>query len=183
MHSPPQRAQGHSNAEVFKIVFDEAMDYVDSEEELSRCIASIKGRSRVQKTRVKTPQIRDFNGSQFEDNINGLRKHIPEKQLEEPCSDIVRYILQNFEDFEKVIEGPTFRGTPFDFFGFRYGAPYIIEFKGSPAQFNLPGETQKRRLQILLNRIDGLRVAFSVLSVPALPFSLPPLTGAFYKTL
>lgn len=155
--------EGHSNEQVFKIVFDEAMDYVDSDEELSRCIASLKGKTRVkshiQKTKAPTPQIKDFDSSRYKDIINGLRKHMPEKQFEEACSDIVRYILQDYEGFEKVIEGPNFRGTPFDFFGFRYGAPYVIEFKGSLSQFNLPGETQKRRLQILLNRVEGLRVA------------------------
>ena len=155
--------EGHSNEQVFKIVFDEAMDYIDSDKELSRCIASLKGKARakahIQKIRAPTPKIKDFNSSPYKDVVNGLQKHMAEKQFEAACSDIVRYILQDYEDFEKVIEGPTFRGTPFDFFGFRYGAPYIIEFKGSLSQFNLPGETQKRRLQILLSRIEGLRVA------------------------
>ena len=80
-------------------------------------------------------------------------------ELHKNYMELLNYEWEDYEDFEKVIQGPTFRGTPFDFFGFRYGAPYIIEFKGSLSQFNLPGETQKRRLQILLNRIEGLRVA------------------------
>ena len=36
---------------------------------------------------------------------------------------------------------------------------FIIEFKGSLENLNCPGETQKKRLQELLARIEGLNVA------------------------
>jgi hypothetical protein len=35
----------------------------------------------------------------------------------------------------------------------------VIEFKGSLKSFNHPGETQKRRMRELLERIEGLNAA------------------------
>ncbi|MDM8539218.1 hypothetical protein QUF70_20885, partial [Desulfobacterales bacterium HSG17] len=37
--------------------------------------------------------------------------------------------------------------------------PYMIEFKGSLNNFNAPGETQKKRLKELLERIEELHIA------------------------
>ena len=68
-------------------------------------------------------------------------------------------ILQSYEGFENVEKGPNFLGTPFDFFGFKDGSPYIIELKSSLNHFNAPGETQKRRLKELLERMEGLKAA------------------------
>ena len=68
-------------------------------------------------------------------------------------------ILQNYEGFSRIEKGPDYRGTPFDFFGFKNGAPYMIEFKGSLKSFNAPGETQKRRLKEILSVVEGLNVA------------------------
>ncbi|GAH83131.1 unnamed protein product, partial [marine sediment metagenome] len=53
---------------------------------------------------------------------------------------------------------PDFTGTPFDFFGFKDGEPYIIEMKCSLKTFNTPGETQKRRMGELVSKVRGLKV-------------------------
>jgi hypothetical protein len=82
-----------------------------------------------------------------------------EKEFESFCEGIVFDILENYEGFEGVEKGPNFQGTPFDFFGYKNGSPYIIEFKGSLNHFHYPGETQKRRMKELLGKIEGLRVA------------------------
>jgi len=75
------------------------------------------------------------------------------------CTDIVIDILANYEGFTKVENGPNFRGRLFDFFGFKDGEPHMIAFKGSLNSFNHPGETQKRRLLQVLDRITGLKAA------------------------
>jgi hypothetical protein len=60
----------HSNEQALKIVFDEAMDYIDSDEELSRCISSLKGKSRakshIRKTRAPTPKKQRVNEGEIE---------------------------------------------------------------------------------------------------------------------
>ena len=77
----------------------------------------------------------------------------------EKLSEVVVYdILEKYENFNGVIKGPAYRGTPFDFFGFKEGNPYLIEFKGSLHNFNTPGEAQKRRLQEILSQIEGLHI-------------------------
>lgn len=104
-----------------------------------------------------TPKIFDTN--EYKELINSLNENMPELEFERRCEPIVYDILQNYEGFEKIENGPDFQGTPFDFFGLKNAAPYIIEFKGSLKSFNTPGETQKRRIQEILNRIEGLNVA------------------------
>ena len=102
---------------------------------------------------------KEFDAEKHKKIISRLRPHMDFKEFEELCSPIAKDILENYEGFEKVKKGPKFTGTPFDFFGFKNGEPYIIEFKGSLNYFNSPGETQKRRMQELLNKIKGLRIA------------------------
>jgi len=84
---------------------------------------------------------------------------MPGKELEAHCNSIAKDILINYEGFEWIEKGPEFRGTPFDFFGLKNGAPYIIELKASLKTFNAPGETQKWRMQELLHRIEYLNIA------------------------
>jgi len=91
-------------------------------------------------------------------DLEVLRKEVG-RELEEACNDIVVDILENYEGFTDVRKGPSFRGTPFNFFGFKDGRPYMIEFKESLKSFNHPGETKKRRMRELLDRIDGLGAA------------------------
>ena len=106
---------------------------------------------------LSTPK--EFDTKKHEEITRKLRPHMDLREFEELCSPIATDILQNYEGFERVEKGPKFTGTPFDFFGFKNGEPYIIEFKGSLRYFHTPGETEKRRMQELLNKIEGLRVA------------------------
>ncbi len=159
--------QGYSSIEIFEKVLDEAKGYVGSHEELSRCIAGIKGKFTlsmmdVDKKKVKRPsgqRTKKFDATPHRELIGRLHKDMPHREFESACREIVLDILQNYENFESVINGPTFSGTPFDFFGFKKGAPYIVEFKSSLYYFQYPGETQKRRMQELLKRINGLNIA------------------------
>jgi len=78
------------------------------------------------------------------------------------CEKIVTDILEKHENFTKIKNVNNvlgFTNPPFDFFGFKNGKPYMIEFKGSLNNFNAPGETQKRRLKELLERIEDLNIA------------------------
>jgi len=105
------------------------------------------------------PPIKTFDGKPYEDLISGLTEHMDGKLFENACTPIVMGILSKQEEFEKLENGPSYNGTPFDFFGFKKGSPYIIEFKGSLKSFNYPDETEKRRMQELLKSIDRLNVA------------------------
>ena len=102
---------------------------------------------------------KEFDTKKHEEIISQLREHMDFKEFEELCSPIAKDILENYEGFEKVKKGPQFTGTPFDFFGFKDGEPYIIELKCSLKYFHTPSETQKKRMQELLNKIIGLRIA------------------------
>ena len=102
---------------------------------------------------------KEFDAKKHEKIISQLSEHMDLKEFEELCSPIAKDILQNYEGFAKVEEGPKFTGTPFDFFGFKNDEPYIIELKSSLKYFHTPRETQKRRMLELLNKIKGLRIA------------------------
>ncbi|MFO7785238.1 MAG: hypothetical protein ACQET7_15040 [Thermodesulfobacteriota bacterium] len=69
-------------------------------------------------------------------------------------------------------EGPKFRGTPFDLFGFWNDRSYIIELKCSLVGFNHPGEIQKIRLQELLRRIEGLGAALLQLELSSAKYRI-----------
>jgi hypothetical protein len=101
---------------------------------------------------------KEFAAKKYKKIISQLREHMDLKRFEELCSPIAKDILENYEDFEKVTKGPQFTGTPFDFFGFKNGEPYMIELKSSLKYFHVPGETQKRRMKALLNKIKRLRI-------------------------
>ena len=96
---------------------------------------------------MSKPKPKEFYVDKYEHVISRLRENMSELELEQSCEEVALDILQNYEGFEKVEKGPTFRGTPFDFFGYKNGTPYIIELKGSLNSFNTPGETQKWRLK------------------------------------
>ena len=107
---------------------------------------------------TKRPTPKEFDISNFQKVLSNLKENMAELKFEQQSEVLVPYILENYEGFEKIEKGPNFRGTPFDFFGFKNGIPYIIEFKGSLNNFNSPGETQKRRLQEILNQVEKLGV-------------------------
>lgn len=150
--------QGRSSEEVSKLVLKEAMDYVGSHEEVSRCVRAISKRVKVI-LRGDEPEIKSFDTGPFKKTIEQLKKDSPEKEIEGACTKIALHILTKHEGFKKMKQGPPFRGTPFDFFGFKDGDPYIVELKASLENFNSPGEVQKRRMQALWNRIKDLNIA------------------------
>jgi len=105
------------------------------------------------------PKPQQFDAKKHERLISVLTENMSEKEFEDSCEAVALDILQNYESFERVEKGPKYLGTPFDFFGFKDGSPYIIELKSSLNSFNAPGETQKRRLKELLKSVKDLKVA------------------------
>ena len=105
------------------------------------------------------PRPKKFDEGKHRKIIDKLHNRMLGSELEKACDEIALDILTNYEGFEWVEKGPDFRGTPFDFFGLKNGAPYIIELKASLKSFNAPGETQKWRMQELLKRIEYLNIA------------------------
>jgi len=107
----------------------------------------------------KRPSPKKFDSSKYVEMIGNLQENMSELEFERLSEIVVPDILENYEGFEQIVKGPDFRGTPFDFFGFKNRRPYMIEFKGSLKSFNTPGETQKRRLQEIHHEFKGLHVA------------------------
>ena len=107
---------------------------------------------------IQKPIAKQFDVKGYTKTIEKLDKNMSELEFERLSEVVVPDILENYENFTGVIKGPDFKGTPFDFFGFKQGNPYIIEFKGSLNNFNTPDETQKRRLQEILTQIEGLHI-------------------------
>ena len=107
---------------------------------------------------IQKPIAKQFDTSGYSELIDKLDKNMSKIKFEKLSEVVVPDILEKYENFKGVIKGPANRGTPFDFFGFKEGNPYLIEFKGSLHNFNTPGETQKRRLQEILSQIEGLRI-------------------------
>jgi hypothetical protein len=163
--------QGFSSIEIFDSVQEEAQQYAESDKQLARCIEAIGRRStliipdqkEIQKKKPGSiPLPKTFNIQQYKGLISSLKKESVLKKFEEGCSPIVMDILSNYEGFTDVIEVNRvsgFTNPPFDFFGYKKEEPYLIEFKGSLNHFHSPGETQKRRIQELLKKINRLRVA------------------------
>ena len=106
----------------------------------------------------KRPSPKKFDNSKYNEMIGKLQENMSELAFERLSEIVVPDILENYEGFERIVKGPDFRGTPFDFFGVKDGRPYMIEFKGSLKSFNTPGETQKRRLQKIQYDLKGLHV-------------------------
>jgi hypothetical protein len=107
------------------------------------------------------PSQRTFDHTKHMHIINSLSETMLGKDFERACQPIVLDILKQ-EGFSNLLDSNNVRGfhnPPFDFLGFKDGKVFIIEFKGSLASFNSPGETQKRRIQELRRRIENLNVA------------------------
>ena len=161
--------KGHSTIEIFDSVIDDSAEYVDSHEQLTRCISAIKRKRSPGKqngnsyqTEKQIPKIRHFNNKKYSHIIESLTEYMNGKEFENLCEEIVIDILEQHEKFtniKNVNNAPGFTNPPFDFFGSKNGRPYVIEFKGSLNNFNSPGETQKRRLKELLERIEELNIA------------------------
>jgi hypothetical protein len=161
---------GYSSLEVFDSILEKAAPYVKSQSQLSRCIASLKGKA-TKGTKpieakkipaIKPPKPKTFDSGKYNEIINSLREDTPGYEFERACIPIVLDILQNKENFtniEDANEAKDFHNPPFDFFGVKNNEPYIIEFKGSLNNFNSPGERQKQRMQKLLGKVNELNIA------------------------
>lgn len=108
---------------------------------------------------ISRPTTKQFDSTKYHNLIESLNKNMSELEFERSLEVVAYDILENYEGFEKVEKGPNYRGTPFDFFGFKNGEPYIIELKSSLERFNSPGEVQKRRMKEVLSLIKGLNIA------------------------
>ena len=108
---------------------------------------------------------KDFDLGEHQASISKLRKNMPGLVIEEASRKVAIDILQKYEGFEGIERGPNFRGTPFDFFGYKDSSAYIIEMKSSLEYFQLPGETQKRRISELLEELPDLKVAILQLAL------------------
>ena len=161
---------GLSTIEIYDQVIDEAVIHTDTDEQVTRCISSIRGKVTLKNKNIKTypekkitiPGRKTFDPKPHTGNIKQLNTVMPEKKFESLCEPVVMDILQNYEGF-KLVESANnvsgFHNPPFDFFAFKGKTPYIIEFKGSLNSFNSPGETQKRRIKELMNQVEGLKLA------------------------
>lgn len=157
---------GYEDAGVFRCVKAEALLHLQSEEELRKCLRSLKGKvGEITGSPPEPPTPKAFDVGQFEFTISGLRENMTGKELEAACLPIAEHVLRKHEKFTKVEPGPRLQGTPFDLFGFKNGSPYIVELKSSLHGFHHPGETQKWRMQELLKRNRDLKVALLQLAV------------------
>jgi hypothetical protein len=109
--------------------------------------------------KTKKPLPKEFDIAKYSSTIDGLSRDMDEITFENACTLIAIDILKMYERFERVEIGPSIQGRPFDFFGFKDGKPYIIELKASLDHYNAPGEVQKRRMQEVLDAIEGLNIA------------------------
>jgi len=107
----------------------------------------------------KEPRTQSIDRTKHTEALALLRGDLTPREFERQCEPIVRDILVKHEGFERVERGPSFTGTPFDYFGFRGGIPHVVEFKGSRRSFPRPGKVQRRRLRRVLEAISGLSVA------------------------
>lgn len=162
--------EGMSSLDVHDQVYEEALQYVSSEDQLFRCISSLKAKATFRSDEKKNlkpvsivpPRHKAFDNTKYLSVINSLSETMLGKDFERVCHPIVTDILTNYEGFTSIIASNNVKGfhnPPFDFFGLRDDKPFIIEFKGSLENFNSPGETQKRRMQKLLERVKDLNIA------------------------
>jgi hypothetical protein len=162
--------QGLSSMEIFDSVQEEAEKYVASEAQLARCISRITGRATSKKEeldatskKVKSiPLPKPFDSAKYKGQISSLNERTALKEIEQSCFPIAIDILENYEGFRDVKPAnysSDFSNPPFDFFGYKKGEPFLIEFKGSLFHFHSPGETQKRKLLELCKKIEGIHLA------------------------
>ena len=158
--------QGYETKDVLRLVKTEGLLHVKTEGELTRCLTSLKGVAGPPVGKPSDmPKPKEFDMRPFQSILNGLGEKIAGKELEAICRNIAKGLLKKHEGFEKVIDGPSYRGTPFDLFGFKDGKSYAVELKSSLNSFNHPGETQKWRLNEIRKKIPELNIALLQLAV------------------
>jgi hypothetical protein len=162
--------EGLSTLEVHDLVYEDSLQFVNSEKQLSKCLVRLKVEAGKLSQDPAAPIIdseplpgqKSFDNTIFHNIIKNLTEVTPNKEFEKATMPIAAHILKKYEGFNNLVYAnyeKNFHNPPFDFFGFKNGKPFIVEFKGSLENFNSPGETQKRRMQELLARIDNLNVS------------------------
>jgi hypothetical protein len=104
--------QGHGKEEVFRLVKSEGLLYLKTEDELMRCLKSLKGKARLEPPRPPTPpppKPKEFDTKPFKSALEGVTENTPGNELEAVCRDIAKYVLEKYEGFQKVVDGPRFR--------------------------------------------------------------------------
>jgi len=109
---------------------------------------------------TKKPIIKEFNNSKYKEALATLKKDKSRVEFERLSEVLAPYILEDYEGFKNIEKVPDFRGTPFDFLGFKNGIPYLIVFNGSLNNFNTPNDTQKVHLQEILDQVENLNKVF-----------------------
>jgi len=120
----------------------------------------------------ESPLPKAFDRRAYAGILKKAYKGMPNRDLEALGKEVAKDLLLKAEGFSRVVEGPTYPGTPFDLFGFRRKRPYMVELKCSLVSFNHPGEVQKIRLQELLQRIEGLGVALLQLNLDSVRYRI-----------
>lgn len=110
-------------------------------------------------SKVKSINYYGFNKKELRSIIEKAKIAKSTREFEESVYPIAKHVLENCEGFTNMVRGPSYNGTPFDFFGFKNGKPCIIELKASKKYFNLPGVVQRERMLEVRNKIPGLKVA------------------------
>jgi hypothetical protein len=167
--------QGFSTGQIMDSIREEAQPSVTSESQLTRCIASIKGKEKPESgdLEIENPGVEilgQFDPNKYQKEIEELKEKKNSKDKEKIFDPIAKEILgkEGFEKIENVNKQPgekfqkengTLSSPPFDYKANKNGQKYFLEMKGSLKNFNSPGETQKRRLLDLRNYKKGTHFA------------------------
>jgi hypothetical protein len=157
------RTQGFSINMILDTIQEEATSYVDSKSQLVKCIQAIIKNTAEQKWQDLPEAI----FKEHYEKIEELKKKLSPKTFEETSEPVVWALLKH-EGFQNRLNANKKSGypnPPFDFFAYRDGEPYMIEYKGSLENFNSPGETQKRRLQELRKKYRPHNLHVALLQV------------------
>ena len=112
--------------------------------------------------KASVPRPIKFDVSRHQGIVDQLSTTMIEKDFESLCQNIILDILENYEGFggiEDANAATGFHNPPFDFFALKNSTSYIIEAKTSLKNFISPGETQKRRLKEVMDRVENLNIA------------------------
>lgn len=169
-------SKGYTIEAVWRFVKDEGAKYADSGAALKKSIENISkrmpGACPCSKALPAPPAPASFDSRPYASVLKKVYKGMPNRDLEARGKEVGMDLLAKKEGFSGVCEGPAFRGTPFDLFGFKEGKPYVVELKCSLVGFHHPGEIQKVRLQELMRRIQGLGAGLLQLNLSDMNYRL-----------
>ena len=99
----------------------------------------------------------------------GLMNNLAQKYNGISGEELGKRILEAHEEFDTVVYGPNYRGTPFDLFGQKGTRFYVIEVKASSnGKFAGIGQTQKSRLQMVLAKVKSVELEPALLQIDQL---------------